>query len=124
MRRPWHHSGDPRGSRRLHRVMAESLEERQTGDIHRRQPRTESHRSPARLSGAGGAAMSRAPFIAIEGKHYLWKDIIELRRTQLAAACAAHATQMALFDALREDHRPVDGRTASEIGRASCRERV
>ena len=32
--------------------------------------------------------MSRIRFIAIEGKHHLWKDILELRRTQLAATCA------------------------------------
>ncbi len=57
--------------------------------------------------------MTRSPFIAIDGKHYLWKDILELRRAQRAAACAAHATQIALFETLREDHRPVDERTAS-----------
>ena len=51
-------------------------------------------------------------FIAIDGKHYLWKDILELRRAQLAAACAERATQMALFE-MREDHRPVDERTAT-----------
>ena len=56
--------------------------------------------------------MSRIRFIAIEGKHHLWKDILELRRTQLAATCADRATQMALFE-MREDHRPVDERTAS-----------
>jgi hypothetical protein len=30
--------------------------------------------------------MSRAPFILIDGKPYRWKDILELRRAQLAAA--------------------------------------
>jgi hypothetical protein len=29
--------------------------------------------------------MSRAPFIVIDGKLYRWKDILELRRAQLAA---------------------------------------
>jgi len=57
--------------------------------------------------------MSRTPFIVIDGKRYLWRDILELRRTQLAAASAAHATQIALFESLREDHRPADERTAS-----------
>lgn len=32
--------------------------------------------------------MTRAPFIAIEGKAYRWKDILELRRAQLTAAYA------------------------------------
>ena len=57
--------------------------------------------------------MSRAPFIAIDGKPYLWKDILELRRAQLAAVHLDPPTQLALFAALREDHRPVDERTAS-----------
>ena len=33
--------------------------------------------------------MSRAPFIVIDGRLYRWKDILELRRAQLAAAGAA-----------------------------------
>ena len=57
--------------------------------------------------------MSRIAFIAIEGKYYRWKDILELRRAQLAATYADPSVQMALFEALREDHRPVDERTAS-----------
>jgi len=57
--------------------------------------------------------MSRVPFIAIDGKHYRWKEILELRRIQLAAAYNAPADQLALFQSLREDHRPVDERTAS-----------
>lgn len=52
-------------------------------------------------------------FIAIDGKHYLWKDILDLRRAQLAADSSNNATQMALFASLREDHRPVEERTAS-----------
>jgi hypothetical protein len=35
--------------------------------------------------------MTRAPFIVIDGKLYRWKDILELRRAQLAAAGAAQA---------------------------------
>ena len=49
--------------------------------------------------------MSRIAFIAIDGKHFRWKDILELRRTQLAAAYADPAEQLALFEALREDVR-------------------
>jgi hypothetical protein len=41
--------------------------------------------------------MTRAPFIVIDGKLYRWKDILELRRAQLAAAGAAQASQLALF---------------------------
>ena len=57
--------------------------------------------------------MSRLPFIAIDGKRYRWGDILELRRTQLAAAYIDPAAQLALFETLREDHRPADERTAS-----------
>jgi hypothetical protein len=37
--------------------------------------------------------MSRVPFIVIDGKPYRWKDILEQRRAQLAAAGAAQASQ-------------------------------
>lgn len=56
--------------------------------------------------------MSRIPYIAIDGKQYRWKDILELRRSQLAAY-ANLATQLALFKSLREDYRPSEARTAS-----------
>ena len=58
-------------------------------------------------------AMTRAPFIVIDGKLYRWKDILELRRAQLAAAEAAQASQLALFAALHDDRRPPAERTAS-----------
>ncbi len=45
--------------------------------------------------------MSRAPFIVIDGRLYRWKDILELRRAQLAAAGAAEANQLALFATLQ-----------------------
>jgi hypothetical protein len=61
----------------------------------------------------GGAIMSRAPFIAIDGRLYRWKDILELRRAQLAAAGAAEASQLALFATLHDDCRPPADRTAS-----------
>jgi hypothetical protein len=54
--------------------------------------------------------MTRAPFIAIDGKLYRWKD---LRRAQLAAAGAAQASQPALFATLHDDRRPPAERTAS-----------
>jgi hypothetical protein len=44
--------------------------------------------------------MTRAPFIVIDGRLYRWKDILELRRAQLAAAGAAQASQLALFASL------------------------
>ena len=57
--------------------------------------------------------MSRAPFIVIDGRLYRWKDILELRRAQLAAAGAAEASQLALFASLHDDRRPAAERTAS-----------
>src|ERR1700688_1875373 len=113
MRRSWYHAGDPRRPRRLYRVMAESPERRQAGDLHRRQPRAEGRRLSARLAAAGGAIMTRAPFLVIDGKLYRWKDILELRRAQLAAAGAVEASQLALFATLHDDRRPPAERTAS-----------
>jgi hypothetical protein len=51
--------------------------------------------------------MSRAPFIVIDGRLYRWKDILELRRAQLAAAGVA----LALFATLHDDRRPPAERT-------------
>ncbi len=48
--------------------------------------------------------------IAIDGKLYLWSEIVTLRRAQLADA--RHAEQLALF-ALVDDPRPVSQRTAA-----------
>jgi hypothetical protein len=56
-----------------------------------------------RSASACRAIMSRAPFILIDGKPYRWKDILELRRAQLAAAGAAQASQQALFATLHDD---------------------
>jgi hypothetical protein len=66
-----------------------------------------------RLAALGGAIMSRAPLIVIDGRLYRWKDILELRRAQLAAAEAAQASQLALFATLHDDRRPPAERTAS-----------
>jgi hypothetical protein len=74
--------------------------------------------------------MTRAPFIVIDGKLYRWKDILELRRAQLAAAGAAQGSQLALFAALHDD-RPATRRAQSiralsatglvrKLGRASA----
>jgi hypothetical protein len=57
--------------------------------------------------------MTRAPFLVIDGKPYRWKDILGLRRAQLAAAGAAEASQLALFATLHDDRRPPAERTAS-----------
>ena len=57
--------------------------------------------------------MTRAPFILIDGRLYRWRDILELRRAQLAAAGAAEASQLALFASLHDDRRPPAERTAS-----------
>ena len=57
--------------------------------------------------------MARSSFIVIDGKHYLWKDTLMLRRAQLAAIETARATQLALFETLHEDRRPAEERTAA-----------
>jgi hypothetical protein len=56
--------------------------------------------------------MSRLLFISIDGKQYRWKDILEIRRSQVAAY-AAPATQLALFEALHDDTRPAEARTST-----------
>ena len=57
--------------------------------------------------------MTYAPFIVIDGKRYCWKDILEVRRTQLAELYAAQARQPALFEILHDDRRPPAERTAA-----------
>jgi hypothetical protein len=54
--------------------------------------------------------VSTVRFIDIEGKRYLWRDLLELRREQKRAF--ARAQQPTLFE-LRDDHRPVTERTAA-----------
>jgi hypothetical protein len=54
--------------------------------------------------------MSRLRFIDIDGKRYLWRDIVEMRREQKKAHAAAQ--QLALFE-LRQDCRPASERTAA-----------
>jgi hypothetical protein len=55
------------------------------------------------------AAMPLPRFIEIDGRRYLWRDLVALRRAQ----AAPRAEQPALFE-LREDHRPPGERSAAE----------
>jgi hypothetical protein len=54
--------------------------------------------------------MSAPRFIEIEGKRFLWRDLVKLRQEQRRAA--AEARQLALFE-LREDCRPATERSAA-----------
>jgi len=47
--------------------------------------------------------------IEIDGRRYLWRDLVTLRRTQTTP----RAEQPALFE-LRDDHRPAGDRNAAE----------
>jgi hypothetical protein len=53
--------------------------------------------------------MALPRFIEIEGRRYLWRDLVALRRAQATPA----EQQPALF-ALVEDHRPAGERDAAE----------
>jgi hypothetical protein len=53
--------------------------------------------------------MSRPRFIEIEGRRFLWRDLVALRRAQARPA----AEQPPLFE-LRDDHRPAGERNAAE----------
>jgi hypothetical protein len=54
--------------------------------------------------------MTALQFIEIDGKRYLWRDVLKLRREQRQAYARAH--QPALFE-LKNDHRPAAERTAA-----------
>jgi len=54
--------------------------------------------------------MARLNFIEIDGKRYLWRDLLQLRREQKEAH--ARAQQPVLFE-LKEDCRPRIERTAA-----------
>jgi hypothetical protein len=54
--------------------------------------------------------MPRLQFIEIDGKRYLWRELLQLRRDQKKAH--ARAQQPALFE-LKEDCRPVADRSAA-----------
>ena len=53
LRRSWHHPGNPRRPRGLHRVLVASPEERQARDLHRCQPRAEGRRLSPQLAATG-----------------------------------------------------------------------
>ena len=55
--------------------------------------------------------MSAPRLIEIDGKRYLWRDVLQLRREQTKAH--AIAQQPALFE-LKDDHRPVADRSAAD----------
>lgn len=54
--------------------------------------------------------MKRPATIVIEGRRYLWRDILEMRKAQIEEA--KKARQPALFE-LHDDRRPVPERTAA-----------
>jgi len=54
--------------------------------------------------------MTGLKWIDIDGRRYLWRDIVQLRRTQRQAR--ARAQQPALFE-LKDDYRPPAERTAA-----------
>jgi hypothetical protein len=55
--------------------------------------------------------MARKPkYLELDGKRYLWRDVLELRREQCAAF--TEVRQLALFD-LRDDARPEAHRRAA-----------
>jgi hypothetical protein len=56
--------------------------------------------------------MRKPATILIDGKPYLWKDLLQMRREQRAAA--QRAPQLALFDNLPDDSRPAHERTAAD----------
>jgi hypothetical protein len=53
--------------------------------------------------------MALPRFIEIDGRRYLWRDLVALRRAQATPA----EQQPALFP-MREDHRPAGERDAAE----------
>jgi hypothetical protein len=53
--------------------------------------------------------MARPRFIEIDGRRYLWRDLVALRRAQATPA----ERQPALFP-LREDYRPAGERNVAE----------
>ena len=54
--------------------------------------------------------MTRMKYIEIDGRRYLWRDLLQLRRDQRKAF--ARAQQPTLFE-LKDDHRPASQRTAA-----------
>ncbi len=59
--------------------------------------------------------MKRPATILIDGKRYLWRDVLEMRRRQLEES--RKAQQPALFD-LKDDHRPAEQRVPRAVDHA------
>jgi hypothetical protein len=53
--------------------------------------------------------MALPRFVDIDGRRYLWRDLVALRRAQ-----ATPAMQQPVLFALREDHRPAGERDVAE----------
>jgi hypothetical protein len=74
-------------------------------------PGNSGHEDRVRRHHSGSFQLMPKPrFIEIEGKRYLWRDIVQLRRSQVQAA--ALPDQPALFE-LETDYRPEQERTAA-----------
>ena len=54
--------------------------------------------------------MSAPRFVELDGRRYLWRDVLEARRAQRAAA---RATAQPVLFTLRDDRRPATQRTAA-----------
>src|ERR1700730_19131527 len=65
---------------------------------------------PSAPGSKSGACAARAKFIDIDGKRFVWRELLQRRREQLAAA--ARVEQPVLFE-LKEDCRPIPERTAA-----------
>jgi hypothetical protein len=65
--------------------------------------------SAALTSGSEGEIMASPKFIEIDGKRFVWRDLFQRRREQLAAA---RTEQPALFE-LKRDCKPMPARTAA-----------
>ena len=57
--------------------------------------------------------MALPRYIEIDGRRYLWRDLVALRRAQATPTETPAEQQPTLF-ALREDHRPSGERNAAE----------
>jgi hypothetical protein len=75
-----------------------------------RPPVEVSQRSAARNLGTKGKGTMSLKYIWIEGRQYLWRAVLRLRREQVRAH--ANARQPALFE-LKDDSRPAAERTAA-----------
>ena len=56
--------------------------------------------------------MTRPSTIDLDGRRYLWRDIVERRKKQIAEHRKAQGNQPALFE-LKDDARPISERTVA-----------